>query len=995
MSSLIAASGFTGLDWAVVLGILGLTTWIGHRLAGKPASMRDFFLGGRRLPWYAVAASIAATEISAVTFLSLPWAVAGGDMTYLQMVLIGSVLTRLMVGYWLVPAYYKREIYSPYDYIGERLGESARKMTTGLFTVGGILGQSVRVYMTALLLEVLMPGELAWLAQHTGLSPMASAVLFFTLIAVAWTWMGGIATVVWTDAILFLLFLAGIAVALVTVHLQLEGGLGAALDAGNAAGKTRWFSLSTRLEDKYTLWTALALFSWSQIGAYGCDQLMAQRLFCCKDAREARRAIVASSLVGLVVVACALVGVALFAYYQAHPEQGDVMQLKDRLFPTFIADVIAPGLKGVVVAGALAAAISSLDSILAALSQTTLSTFFKPADDRTTLRRSRALVLGWGVVLAAATLGIQLLAERWDSILSMALSVAGFTQGALLAGFLLAFLPLRPRTRGFLLGAPISVAVVVSVWHWSSLPWPWFVPIGCVTTLAVAFAVDRPVCTLSGMLADRWKGRLRDALLGILVTAASIGAAECLLWARGVQPAVAADLGSGFDPEVAYVVPDGEQPECWNTRIGMPTIDKVAIPAAGQAERVLLFGGSNTAGFRTRNLARLLNATPGGTEFEVFNLGRSGYGSGRVAILFEQALDKLQPDVVLLYAGHNEFVERSFRAELEYWDQGWVSSVARLSQHSRVVRLLRDVAIGRRPAAHASELRWRTEYGKFMGMEYSATLAEFERYAANMRRMVELARARGVRVVLSTVVFNRFSSPRVSTPGPEVTSAQRAEFAELRKLARAGFPAYFSVLLPPEDILRLRKALWGRTRGDVAIPFPGLRPLAGPLAGQQPLFPVGNREELVDLLHDAMARLNGPPTAEERTGLLGSAAHLDRALTIIPDHAATLFQRGLVGWALGERGEDVRAWLEDSARFDRAPRRATPLVNDHVRAIAGEHSEVELVDLDELMRATSEDGLVGWELMLDHCHLGPLAYDLALQTFTQAILERWYPREER
>ena len=116
---------------------------------------------------------------------------------------------------------------------------------------------------------------------------------------------------------------------------------------------------------------------------------MTQRLFCCKDAREARKAIVASIVAGVVVIASALVGVALWSYYQAHPEQGDVLVMKDKLFPTFIAQVIAPGLKGVVIAGVFAAAISSLDSILAALSQTTLSTFFRPADDRTTLRRSK------------------------------------------------------------------------------------------------------------------------------------------------------------------------------------------------------------------------------------------------------------------------------------------------------------------------------------------------------------------------------------------------------------------------------------------------------------------------------------------------------------------------------------------------------------------------------------------------------------------------------
>ena len=150
------AGRFTLWDWLVVLGFLALTTWIGHRKSGKQASIRDFFLGGRSLPWYAVSASIIATEISAVTFISLPSVVAkdGGNFTYLQLGLIGGLIARSAVAFWLVPAYYEREILSPYDYMAEHLGQGARKVVTWLFAIGGVLGQSARVYLTALVLGV-------------------------------------------------------------------------------------------------------------------------------------------------------------------------------------------------------------------------------------------------------------------------------------------------------------------------------------------------------------------------------------------------------------------------------------------------------------------------------------------------------------------------------------------------------------------------------------------------------------------------------------------------------------------------------------------------------------------------------------------------------------------------------------------------------------------------------------------------------------------------
>lgn len=483
-------SSFTALDWSVVVAILVGTTVLGERLAGRQRSVRDFFLGGRSLPWFAVAASIVATEISAVTYISLPSVVYrdGGNMHYLQIVLIGSLLARLFVGYVLVPAYYEREIYSPYDYVARRLGERARGMTTALFTLGGILGQSARVYLTALVLEILLAEELAILGGWTGCAPLTCAVALIGVVAVLWTWIGGIATVIWTDVVLFFLFIVGIAVSLWTVHNALAGvgsGLPEALVEGWRAGKFEVINTSTDLSQPYTLWVALFVASFGQIGPYGCDQLMAQRLFCCRGPKEARKAIVASIAAVGIIAAVALVGVALWAYYKEFPlsaaSEALVLERTDRIFPIFVMEVVGPGLKGLVIVGALAAAISSLDSILAALSQTTLSTVYLPrrqreltrrgmlrdeedeAEAQRTLRVSRALVLGWGVVLCAAAVGVDRVADSYDSLLDLALAMAGYTGGALLGAFFLAFLPIRARGRGLVWSAPLSVLAVFAL----------------------------------------------------------------------------------------------------------------------------------------------------------------------------------------------------------------------------------------------------------------------------------------------------------------------------------------------------------------------------------------------------------------------------------------------------------------------------------------------------------------------------------------------------
>lgn len=517
---------FTWIDWLVVAAYLALTTWLGVAMAGRQATIRDFFLAGRKLPWYAVSGSIIATEISALTFVSVPWVVfqPGGNLTYLQLGLFGSLLARILVGYILVPAYYEREIYSPYDYVGHRLGRRARTTTTVLFTLGGLLGQSARVYLTAVVVVVLMNDQLAWLTQTLGLNELAWAVVLIMLVSTAWTLLGGMTTVVWTDVILFLAFVLGALVALGAVVANLPGGLAEMLRTGweskssgvpwarwGAAeesgpwGKFTFFDFRADPTRAYTFWAAIIAGTWGGVGAYGADQLMAQRMFCCKSAREARWAIISSAASPLVTVVVALVGVGLFAYYQSHTPSPEALGLLaerkdgDRILPVFIVEVLPVGLKGLIVAAIFAAAISSVMGILTALSQTSQAAFYNPlrertlrrrgcpavlaadaeqaggdsAEDRRSVRVGRAFVLGWAILLALLAYLAAFVQEYYRSILDLGLSMAGYVGGALLAALALALLPLRIDGRGFLYSGPLSVLCVFAlVWH---QPWTRFV----------------------------------------------------------------------------------------------------------------------------------------------------------------------------------------------------------------------------------------------------------------------------------------------------------------------------------------------------------------------------------------------------------------------------------------------------------------------------------------------------------------------------------------
>ena len=281
--------------------------------------------------------------------------------------------------------------------MGRRLGESARSVTTALFSVLGVLAQAARVYLTAIILQLVLEQQLASVSAVTGMSPLVLAISAVGIIAVIWTMLGGIATVVWTDAMLFLVFVVGGLVALAVVAIQMPDGLaqscprrlggrqvqalGPVGDARSAGFNSRWAAMLTQ---PYTIWAAIFAVTFGNIGSYGTDQLLAQRIFTCRSQRDAQWAVISSWAAELVVALMLMVGVGLVVVLQdvsrtAFRQAAAAVEAKpDNIFPVFILTQVPVALRGLIVAGIFAAAISSLTSILAALSQTTLSAVYLP-----------------------------------------------------------------------------------------------------------------------------------------------------------------------------------------------------------------------------------------------------------------------------------------------------------------------------------------------------------------------------------------------------------------------------------------------------------------------------------------------------------------------------------------------------------------------------------------------------------------------------------------
>lgn len=436
---------FNAISWMVIVAYILFTTWLGHVMSGKQQTIRDFFIGGRQLPWWAVSGSIIATEISAVTLVSVPgflWA-ATGNMNY-AVIAIGNILGRIIVAVWFIPTYYERDIYSPYEYIGHQLGKAPQRTTSYLFMIGGMLAQGARVLLTAIILEVI-----------TGIDIYLS-IWIVGFVAVSWTYMGGIVTVIWTDVIQFGIFLAAAVLMLVLTLLALgDAGISIAdvWTAANEAGKTSWHHPHWwDLRESYTLTSGLIAATVVALAAYGTDQLLVQKAFCCRDARAARWAIISSCIGQGIMFICLGVGVAMWYFFQrsglaSANELAAIGNDPDRMVPVFLKYRVPSVLAGLIVAGVFAAAISSLEGILAALAEQTIA-ILRPLglagdDQARSIHISRMAVIAWGIVLCGVACLFQysLGGDKKNPIIDLALGLANYTAGAILGIFLIAFLP--------------------------------------------------------------------------------------------------------------------------------------------------------------------------------------------------------------------------------------------------------------------------------------------------------------------------------------------------------------------------------------------------------------------------------------------------------------------------------------------------------------------------------------------------------------------------
>src|SRR5882724_7651184 len=528
------------IDTAVLLlyffGIVALGLWAGRR----NKNLRDFSLGGRSIPWWAVLASIVAAETSAATFLGTP---AEGFKTrgyfYGQLV-IGTILARVFIAFTFIKPYYDYRVQSIYEFLTVRFGTKTKNMASGIFLFTRVLGIGVRLYLGGAIMVVIW--RYLFPSLPINLNTYIWGIIFVTVITTIYTAVGGIKAVVWTDLIQAVLMFSSVIFAIFLLLHNIPGGLETVKQNLGGLGNVKVFqtgwnadlpfgpALKAMLEEPYTLFAAFIGSTLLTMATHGTDQDMVQRMLTAPNHRKSQLSLILSGVMDLPIAGAFLtVGILLSVYYSVVP--GATLPAADNeIFGDYIIHQMPVVFRGLIIAGVFATMMGSTSAALNALATSFTKDFYLPyirpgATDRQAIRAARIATAVFGVlmIIVATMAANAVLQNAKLTIIPIAIGILGYTYGALLAVFLLGMLT---RSRGadasnvvamivgimsvlvlckvsipaFDVTALVSGKFVPAAWNfgwfmpdwWPQIAWPWFVFVGCVVTLAISIIFPTP-----------------------------------------------------------------------------------------------------------------------------------------------------------------------------------------------------------------------------------------------------------------------------------------------------------------------------------------------------------------------------------------------------------------------------------------------------------------------------------------------------------------------
>jgi SSS family solute:Na+ symporter len=480
-------------DALAILAYFALVIGVGLASARhRGDNMREFSVGSRQLPWWAVLASIVAAELSAATFLGAPGeGYQLRNFTYVQLA-IGTVIARIIVAYLFIRPFYDNNVVSIYEFLQIRFGVATRNAASAVFLVTRLLASGTRLYVAAVI--IVLGYEMVHGAGATNEERLwiyACGVVAVTALTTVYTAAGGIRAVVWTDVIQATVMGGAVVYALATLWFSVGGWGGAHgilnqkhdlqfLDTGIDRTKGVLDNIDGILGSEYTIWTALLGSVFTTMATHGTDQDMVQRMLTAKDRHKSRLALILSGLVDIPVnLAFGLIGILIFVFYQMHHDPG-LPAKNNEVFAYYILHQLPPGARGLLIAGVLATTMGSLSTALNALATSFTEDFWVPyfghgADQHRVVRAVRWSTVGFALLLAAVgtiTAAVVIYTPNSPRIIPIVLGIFGYTYGSLLGVFLLG---LTTKNRGTEKGNLIGMAAgFVAVAIWSGLPWDLF-----------------------------------------------------------------------------------------------------------------------------------------------------------------------------------------------------------------------------------------------------------------------------------------------------------------------------------------------------------------------------------------------------------------------------------------------------------------------------------------------------------------------------------------
>jgi SSS family solute:Na+ symporter len=476
------------LDIAIIVAAFGGFIYIGKRAGSASTTQDEFFTAGRTLTWFPIGLSIIATWTSAAAFVSAPgWVYQDGLRAFI--IVLNIPLVMWICSGIFVPFAYNLRIASVYQYVELRFGDAARLLVAGGFLVTSTMLIGVMVLVPTMVLQAV-----------TGLSSVMITSIIL-LVAVAYTIMGGIRAVIWTDVLQMAILWFGGAVVFGLVLYGIDGDLAEGLQQSAAAGKLESLDFSWDMAVNNGVWVSLIGYGILHLQYFSSDQSQVQRLFTARSMKDVKQAFWFSGIVlNTQFFLFMTLGLLLFVFYRGREFDDANMVMVD-----YIVNYVPPGIFGIIVAAIFAASMASIAPLLNSMTTVYIKDFherwvLRTSGGTASVATSRLVTLVFGLGTA---LFVKLMGEGPKSpLVALMGEYASYLTGAMLGVFVMGMFSRRTNETGVCVGFVAGVAVVAIMDGRFDFDWGWKSPIGLVTTCGVAYLVS----ALTG-----WENRDVDA----------------------------------------------------------------------------------------------------------------------------------------------------------------------------------------------------------------------------------------------------------------------------------------------------------------------------------------------------------------------------------------------------------------------------------------------------------------------------------------------------